>query len=341
MRAKADLCDPDVATRRWAVTGGAGFIGSHVVELLTRAGGQVTVIDNLSVGSLENVEQALQAGRAEFVQADVRDASALGAALRGADVVVHMAVKCLRISLSDPMSVHDVNATGTLQALRAALACGVRRFLYCSSSEVYGTAEHADEPMSEEHPLDPVTPYGASKAAGELYARSFQRTHGLPVTTVRPFNAYGPRAHAAGAYGEVIPRFVARVLAGLPPVIFGDGMQTRDFTYVEDTARGIVAAALSDAAAGQAINIARGRDVSIVTVARSVANAGGRPDLEPVHEPSRPGDVRRHRAGIDRAERLLGYRASIDLEEGLSRYMAWVRARGVQVAAAEAGRRNW
>jgi UDP-glucose 4-epimerase len=158
---------------------------------------------------------------------------------------------------------------------------------------------------------------------------------------VRPFNTYGPRSHAGGPYGEVIPRFVARVLAGERPVVFGDGAQTRDFTHVEDTARGIVAAGLAPATVGETVNVARGREVTIERIARIVAKACERPDLSPIFEEPRPADVRRHLAATAKAERLFGWRASIDIEEGIARYVAFVRERGVEVSAAEARSRNW
>ena len=329
------------AGRRCVVTGGAGFIGSHVTDELVRRGASVLVVDDLSVGKEANLADALATGRAKFERRDVRDFESMRGALHGADTVFHIAVLCLRLSLKDPSVVHDVNATGTLNVLRAAEESHVRRFVYCSSSEVYGTAVHDEHPMTEEDPLLPTTPYGASKAAGELYALSFHTSYGLPTTIVRPFNTYGPRSHANGPYGEVIPRFVARVLAGERPVIFGDGLQTRDFTYVDDTARGIVRASEVDSTVGTAVNIARGVEISIKELARRVAAACGRSDLEPLLEEARPADVRRHHAATGKAEKLMGYRARIDLEEGVERYLAWIKERGVTVSAAEARSRNW
>lgn len=293
------------------------------------------------MGAAENVAEAAASGRARLERADVRDLPSLRRLFAGCDCVLHLAVQCLRVSLADPELVHEVNATGTLNALRAAREARVGRFVYCSSSEVYGSAIDAHEPMAESHPLLPTTPYGASKAAGELYTDSFHRSYGIATTIVRPFNTYGPRAHAQGAYGEVIPRFVARVQAGKPPVIFGDGEQTRDFTYVEDTARGLVAAALSPAAVGQTINVARGREVSMNELALQVARVLGRPEIRPTHDAPRPADVRRHSANTERAVRLIDFRAQIDLDEGLRRYVAWAEARGQQVGSDEAGRRNW
>jgi UDP-glucose 4-epimerase len=322
-------------SEQFAVTGGAGFIGSHVVDRLIALGKRVVVLDDLSVGKAANVNPS-----ARLERVDVRDLPSLRRAIEGSQVVLHLAVQCLRVSFENPTLVHEVNATGTLNALIAARELGAR-FVYVSSSEVYGSAVHHEEPMAEHHPLLPTTPYGASKAAGELYTDSFHRTYGLRTTVVRPFNSYGPRSHAAGPYGEVIPRFVARVMGGAAPVIFGDGKQTRDFTYVEDTAAGIVQVALSEASVGQTVNVARGQEVTITDVARTVASVLGREDLAPIYEPARPADVRRHAAATARCRELVGFTAGTDLAEGVRRYVEWVRSTGVEVSADEARARNW
>jgi UDP-glucose 4-epimerase len=331
----------DLKGQTVVVTGGAGFIGSHVVDRLVSVGARVRVIDDLSVGEESNIADARKRGDVQFEKLDIMDYAGVERVVRGANVVLHLAVQCVRLSLKDPMRVHDVNATGTLHVLRAAEATKVSRFVYVSSSEVYGTAIDEDAPITEKDPLIPTTVYGASKAVGEMYTTAFLTTYGMKTTVVRPFNSYGPRSHANGAYGEVIPRFVARILGGEQPVIFGDGKQTRDFTYVEDTARGIVDTATSEKAIGETINIARGREVTIADVARTVARACGRPEIEPRFDEARPADVRRHLADTTKAEKLLGYTARIELEEGVRRYLAHVKDRGGTVSAEEAGRRNW
>jgi UDP-glucose 4-epimerase len=201
------------------------------------------------------------------------------------DIIYHLAAACLRTSISEPEMVHEVNATGSLHICQAALFNHVPRLIYVSSSEVYGTAKLGR--ISEKHPLEPTTPYAASKLAGELYARSFYLTHQLPVIVVRPFNTYGPREHFAGMHGEVIPRFIARVANLLPPVIFGDGKQTRDFTYISDTVAGIVLASQCDGLIGDVINIARGREVSINEIARIVLQEFGKGELEVQYHPPR------------------------------------------------------
>lgn len=310
---------------RVIVTGGAGFIGSHVVDRLVSGGSDVVVIDDLSIGSRSNLQH--HAERAVQLQvADIRDMSAMKRLVRNADMVIHMAVASLRVSINNPLSVHEVNATGTLNVWQSAVENGIARAIYVSSSEAYGSALVA--PMDESHPLEPTTVYGASKAAGELYAQSCQRSYGVDTIVVRPFNSYGPREHAEGTSAEVIPKFVLRVLAGQPPVIFGDGLQTRDFTWVEDTAQGIVDAACSDKLVGEAVNIARGEEVSILEVARHVLRAVGREDLEIDHQDERPGDVSRHLADVTKARTELGFSADVPFADGIERYVEWVRRYG-------------
>ena len=326
-----------IVGKRVLVTGGAGFVGSHLVDLLSHSN-QVTVLDDFSVGERENLAAAVRPP--SVVTADVRDRGALDDVVRDVDVIFHLAVVCLRVSIPDPMASHLVNDLGTLNLLLAARDSAVQRFVYVSSSEVYGSAKRT--PMDESHPLNPMTPYAAAKLAGEAYALSFHRTYGFPTTVVRPFNVYGPREHADGPSGEVIPRFVARALAGRPLVVFGDGLQTRDFTWVGDTVRGILMAAECDALVGGCVNIARGEEVSVLRIAELVQRlAGTRTPIE--HQADRPGDVRRHVAGVQRARSMLGFNATVGIDEGLSRYVEWVRSapgRGVS-APEEEEARNW
>lgn len=308
--------------RNILVTGGAGFIGSHLVDTLAERH-SVLVVDDFSVGSVENLQQHQAADNVRIIKADVRDKDRMYELTRDVDVVYHLAVQCIRLSIGDPELVHEVNVTGTLNMLLASRDNGVKRFIYVSSSEAYGTAQYV--PMNEEHPLEPTTPYGASKAAGELYARSFYLTYGLPTVIVRPFNTYGPRAHFAGPYGEVIPRFVIRTLNDMPPVIFGDGGQTRDFTYVEDAVRGITLASRCEQLIGDAINIGYGKEVSINELARIVLKQLGKDGLRPEYQTPRPGDVRRHYSDITKSVKLLGFRPRTSIQEGIRRYTSWLR----------------
>lgn len=308
--------------RRVVVTGGAGFIGSHVVDQLAEAGSEVVVIDDFSAGKRSNLARHGGDSDVQIHQADIRDQDSVEELVGGADLLIHMAVADLRTSLHDPHGVHDVNATGTVTVCQAALRRRVRRVVYVSSSEAYGSAAYT--PMDEAHPLLPMTVYGASKAAGELYALAHARTYGTEVVVVRPFNSYGPREHAEGSSAEVIPKFAMRVLAGLPPVIFGNGQQTRDFTWVEDSARGILLSAACDELLGESVNIARGREVSVAEVADLILSALGRCDLEPVHMDDRPGDVQRHFADTTKAERILGFCPSVGIEQGVKQYVSWL-----------------
>jgi UDP-glucose 4-epimerase len=311
------------AARRVLVTGGAGFIGSHLVDALVARGERVVVVDDLSVGSRDNLRQHEGSGWVELHVASVVDGARMREVMHGIDTVFHLATQCVRLSMSDPDLVYRVNSEGTYTMATAALSAGVRRFVYVSSSEAFGSAQRV--PMSEDHPFDPTTIYGATKLAGEFYVTALRRTHGLDSVIVRPFNTYGPREHFEGAYGEVIPKFVVRVMNGLPPIVFGDGHQTRDFTYVEDTVRGILLAADADAVAGRSVNIARGVEVSINEVARLVVAACGS-TVVPEHGPARPADVRRHYADITRARRELGFAPQVDIVDGIRRYVDWFRS---------------
>ena len=301
------------------VTGGAGFIGSELVRQLATAGERVIVVDNLVNGTRQNLEGVLSRD-VTLLEADIRDLDAVGPCLQGARVVYHLACLGVRHSVHSPDENHDVNATGTLRLLSASRAAGVPKFIYVSSSEVYGTALRV--PMTEEHPTFPCTVYGASKLAGECYTRAFHSTYGYATVVVRPFNAYGPRSHHEGDSGEVIPKFMLRGLADRPLVIWGDGTQTRDFTFVADSAAGIILAGEHEAAVGQTINLGFGAEVTINDLAERVQSVIGRSVLVQ-HDEGRPGDVLRLYADVTKAQSLIGYRPQITLEEGLTRLLKW------------------
>ena len=307
------------------VTGGAGFIGSELVRQLAAQGDRVIVVDSLVSGKRQNVAEVL-GERVQLMQLDIRDLNAVRPVLSKVSVVFHLACLGVRHSIHAPEENHEVNATATLQLLHTCRDAGVERFVYVSSSEVYGTARWA--PMTEEHPTYPRTVYGASKLAGECYARAFFQTYGYPTVMVRPFNTYGPRSHHEGDSGEVIPKFLLRCLAGRPMVIFGDGTQSRDFTYVSDTAAGILSAGGEDRVVGETINLGSGREISIAGLANEVAEvSGGRGDVQ--YDQPRPGDVLRLCADVGRARDLLRYEPRVAMAEGLGRLLEWYRSQGV------------
>lgn len=322
------------------VTGGGGFIGSHLVEALAD-GRLVRVLDDFSTGSMANLAWAAGNDRVEVIDGDLRDRAALRRALAGVGVVYHLACRNVRHSLGHPVENHEVNATGTLLLLQEARQAGVRRFVHVSSSEVYGTARTA--PITEAHPCWPETVYGASKLAGEMYTRAYCQTYGLPGMVIRPFNNFGPRSHHEGDSGEVIPRFVVWALNGQRPVIFGDGLQTRDFIYVKDTVYWLCRAAGCDELLGQTVNLGSGRETSVLELARLVYEEVGRPDLLPVHAPARPGDVRRHLAGSDLAARALGFAPQTSLRDGIRAVVEYFKSHPAGLAAlAERARPvNW
>jgi UDP-glucose 4-epimerase len=309
------------------VTGGAGFIGSELIRQLAARGDRVVIIDNLVNGKHENVADVLSR-QITLQVTDVRDIDALTPHLREARAVYHLACLGVRHSVHSPHENHDVNATATLKLLAAARQADVPRFVYVSSSEIYGGVESTPilgDAISEDHPAFPCTVYGGSKLAGESYARAYFRTYGYPTVVVRPFNTYGPRSHHEGDSGEVIPKFLLRCLAGRPMIVFGDGSQSRDFTFVSDTAAGILLAGEHPKAVGETINIGSGTDVTIADLARTVAAVTGRLDAEIVHDEPRPGDVYRLIADVSRARALLGFAPRVSMSEGLQHLLKWYR----------------
>lgn len=309
---------------RVLVTGGAGFIGSHLTEKLLALGNEVIVLDNFSAANEGNLDCVLSHPKLKVVNGDILNAKTVGLLVKKTDYVFHLACKVIGLSLVDPKIVHEVNATGTLNVCMACHKHKSKRLIYVSSSEVYGTAKYV--PMDESHPFCPTTPYGASKAAGELYVRSFYHTWNLPVAVVRPFNTYGPRSRT-DLYSAVIRRFIDRLQENRPPIIYGDGKQTRDFTYVSDVVDGLVKAAECDELIGDVVNIARGEEVSVNRIAEIVANLlGKKGEIEPTFEKERPGDVRRHLADISKARKLLKFKPEVSIDDGIGRLIEWKAA---------------
>lgn len=313
-------------TMRVLVTGGAGFIGSHLVSALLERDDvcAIRVLDDLSNGSRANLAH-LHDSRLEVYVGSVTDPATVSAAMSEVTHVWHLACLGVRHSLHDPMTNHRVNAEGSLVVLLAARDARVKRYVHVSSSEVYGTAQYA--PMDEDHPTTPETVYGGSKLAGEAYARAMYRTYTMPVVVARPFNTYGERSHFEGDSGEVIPRTIVRALCGERPLIFGDGKQTRDLTHVTDTAAGLIALGLSDAAVGRTVNLGSGIETSVLQIAASVAVAVGRKDLFPLHLDERPGDVRRLLADATQMHDLTSWRPLVPFDDGVATLTRWFSSR--------------
>jgi nucleoside-diphosphate-sugar epimerase len=307
---------PDLETTRVLVTGGAGFIGSHLVDRLLAAGARVRVMDNLATGSLDNLAHCRS--RVDFQEADLRDRTACERACRDATYVFHQAaLGSVPRSMEDPATSLEVNLGGTANIFAAARDAGVRRVVYASSSSVYG--DSAELPKREGQEGEVLSPYAASKRFCEELAAVFTRCYELEIVGLRYFNVYGPRQSPDGPYAAVLPRFFRSALSGSPPSIFGDGEQSRDFTFVADAVEANVLAAGAPArASGSAYNVAGGRRVTINDLAAAVGRALEL-DLEPTYEGQRPGDVRHSLADLSRAREDLGYSSSIDLDEGLSR----------------------
>lgn len=302
------------------VTGGAGFIGSHLVDRLLRDGRPVLVIDDFSSGTRENLAHHANNPLLRTVEADILDQEAMFDLCAGADTIYHLACRNVRLSLRQPTIVHEVNATGTLNMLKAAARARVRRFLYCSSSEVNGTADVV--PMPEDYHFKPETIYGASKLTGEYYAQVFHRAGWLETVVVRPHNNYGPREHYYGVKGEVIPRFILWALAGQAPVIYGDGLQTRDFTYVTETADTLFRIMEAPQTAGMVLNLCRGEEVSILEIARIITELTGL-DAQPEYAPGRPSDVLRLYGDPSRLQAIMGDAPQISIREGLRLTLDW------------------
>ncbi len=300
-------------SKKALITGGAGFIGSHLAELLAGEGWEVRILDNLSSGSTANLSHLRN--NIELITGDIRDQNTCLLACKGMDVVFHLAaIASVVRSVEDPALSHDVTLTGTLNMLLAARDSGVRRFVFSSSSAVYGNAEIS--PTSEDQPIMPESPYAIDKAAGEMYCRSFYKLFGLETVILRYFNVFGPRQSATSGYAAVIPLFTAAALAGNSPTIYGDGLQTRDFVCVTNIVRANLLAATVKDAPGQTFNIAGGDSISLIDLTNLLERISGRP-LNPKFVPSRAGEVRHSLADITRAQNILGFETEVNVEEGL------------------------
>ena len=303
-----------LAEKSVVVTGGAGFIGGHLVESLVARGADVKVIDDLSTGSHANLASCAE--EIEFVEGDCCDPE-IAAHTASADLVLHLAVRNVRASIRDPKENFRVNADGTLELLEAMRHGKQGRFVYVSSSEIYGTADTTGT-FSEDMVPAPTTVYGAGKLAGELLTLAYYRTYEMDTYVIRPFNNYGPRSHFEGDSGEVIPKFILRALAGEPLIVHGDGFQTRDFMYVEDTADWLCDLAMNDSLSGGVFNIGYGQEVTVNELARVVLERTGA--NSPIrHAGDRPGDLPRLLADVTRIREHSSYEPRVGFEEGMGR----------------------
>ncbi|MCG8450688.1 MAG: SDR family oxidoreductase [Pirellulales bacterium] len=306
------------------VTGGAGFIGSHLATTLAERGDEVHVLDNLSSGKLSNI--SLACDKIVISQGDLRSLSAVQDAVQDVEVIYHhAALASVPRSVAQPHDTHEHCTTGTLNLLDAARLAGVRRVVFASSSAVYG-----DQPTAikrETDPPVPLSPYAAAKIAGEMYCRSFWESYGLETVCLRYFNVFGPRQDPQGEYSAVIPKFVTRMIDGSPPIIFGDGRQSRDFVYIDDVVQGNLAAASAPAekVSGRCINIACGQKISLLELV-DVLNEVLGTDFEPQFEAPRPGDVKESLADIRLARELLNYEPAVSFKEGLCRSVQYYRS---------------
>ena len=316
---------------RVLVTGGAGFIGSHLVDALVERGDEVVVLDNLSTGRLENLSAA-----AELIEGDIADETTVAKAVAGCEVVYHQAaLGSVARSVERPLLSDDANVHGTLAVLQGAHLAGVRRVVMASSSSVYGGASQV--PTPESAPLVPRSPYAVTKLTGEHYARVFHELHGLETVCLRYFNVFGPRQRPDSQYAAVIPLFIDALLAGRAPSVHGDGRQSRDFTFVADAVQANLRAGAAPAGqcAGRAYNIARGAPSSLLELLDVLAEQVG-VSVTPHHTDPRPGDVRHSHADISAARRDLGYEPSVSFGDGLARTLDWFRSRAT--SGAEGGR---
>ena len=310
---------------RYLVTGGAGFIGSHLVERFVRDGADVTVLDDLSTGRRENLRGVRD--RIRFIRGNAARLEVCRRAMQGVDYVLHhAAVTSVPRSTRNPVAAHHANVTATLNILLAAREAKVRRVVFAGSTAAYGDA--AELPTHEGLLPSPLSAYAASKLAGEAYCQAFWRTHGLETVVLRYFNIFGPRQNLESQYGAVVPLFIAAALRGAPPVIFGDGGQTRDFTFVTNVVAANLLAchAPAEQAAGAVFNIGSGAATSIRSLWDHIADLVG-VELQPLHHAPRAGDVRHSLASIARAHEQLGYTPGINLEEGLRQTIAYYRER--------------
>lgn len=305
------------------VTGGAGFIGSHFVDKLVKLQCEVFVVDNLFTGKVENLQPYIADGKVKFFKGDIRDKKLVNELVRNVDVVVHLAaISSVPFSVANPVLTNEVNVDGTLNLLDACVKADVQRFVFTSSCAVYGEPRYL--PVDEKHPVQPLSPYAASKVAAEVYCRVFKETYGLDTVVLRLFNVYGAGQSKEDVYSGVITKFADNLICGRPLVIYGDGNQTRDFVHVEDVVEVIWLTLENKEAVGETFNVGSGKPTSINELAKFLAEILGG-EAEIVHEKPRVGDLRQSYADISKLEKVLGFKPKVDLKQGLERLMVEVK----------------
>jgi nucleoside-diphosphate-sugar epimerase len=305
----------------YLVTGGAGFIGSHITEALVKRGERVRVLDNLLTGKRENLAHLMN--QIEFIEGDIRHPEQTRAAMEGVNIVFHQAaIPSVPRSVTDPQLNHDSNVQGTFNVLMAARDAGVKRVVYAASSSAYGDTEVL--PKQEDMPPNPLSPYAAAKLFGEYYMQVFTRVYGLETVSLRYFNVFGPRQDPSSPYSGVISKFATALLTEQTPVIYGDGEQSRDFTYIDNVVDANLRASEAPAAVGHVMNLGVGRRITLNALLAEMQKALGT-NLPPEYREMRAGDVRHSLADIARAQKLLGYEPIVHLPEGLTRTMAWYK----------------
>ena len=314
---------------KFLITGGAGFIGSHLCDKYTKEGHTVLCLDNFISGNLMNVRHLLDYRNFKLIKGDIRDLDLLERIIRDIDVVFHLAAQIhVDRSYIEPRLTYDINVTGTQNILEAARMHDAKKLIYASTSEVYGSAQYV--PIDESHPLAAVHPYGASKIAADRLCYAYANTYGIDIFIMRFFNIFGPRQRDIG-YGGVISIFTRRVLSNMPPIIYGDGQQTRDYTYIEDAIRAYDLVLNHNDPIVEPINFGRGEEVSILDLANKIINLCGRKsNIEPVHVEPRIGEVGRLISDATKAKSLLGWEPKVSLEEGLTKFVQWYKDYGFE-----------
>lgn len=306
------------------ITGGAGFIGSHLCEKYTRAGHTVVCLDNFMNGNLINIRHLLAHKNFKLINGDIRDFDLLEKIARDVNVIFHLAAQIhVDRSIVEPKLTYEINVLGTQNILEVARTYDINKVIHVSTSEVYGSAQYV--PMDEKHPLGAPHPYGASKIAADRMCYAYIQTYGMNISIVRPFNAFGPRQRDSG-YGGAISIFVKRVLSGMPPIIYGDGDQTRDYTYIEDMVNAFDSVLNYDREIEVPINFGTGREVRIIDLANEIIKLCGQEgEIKPVHVEKRPGEIERLVAGNSVAKKLLDWEPKYKLEDGLREFINWYR----------------